>query len=151
MTWGLVGAGRCGVRRTRSRFAAAAIMLWCSAAIGFAAGDEELADYEPSPTAAGLVAEFERYHERTVRAAPRREQVTGDTQRWLERAAALGDDPPAQHYLLARVEYEAYNLLWWSGAAGGHLQRAHDHIRRFAELNVATRPDSPCTARSSAG
>ena len=44
-------------------------MPWCSAAIGFAAGDEELADYEPSPTAAGLVAEFERYHKRTVRAA----------------------------------------------------------------------------------
>ena len=102
MTWGLVGTGRCGVRRTRSRFAAAAIMLWCSAAIGFAGGAEELADYEPSPAAVRLVAEFERYHERTVQAAPSRERFTGDTQRWLERAAALGDDPPAQHYLLAR-------------------------------------------------
>lgn len=129
-----------GVRLPRSRFVAAAITLWCSAAIGFAAGDEELADYQPAPAAVRLVAEFERYHEQAVQAAPGREQVTGDTQRWLERAATLGDDPPAQHYLLARVEYEAYNLLWWSGPAGAHLQRAHDHIRRFAELNVAYAP-----------
>ena len=127
-------------RRPRSRFVAAAITLWCSAAIGFAGGDEELADYQPSPAAVNLLAEFEQYHERTVQAAPSREQVAADTQRWLERAAALGDDPAAQHYLLARVEYEAYNLRWWSGPAGTHLQRAHDHIRRFAELNVAYAP-----------
>ena len=129
-----------GARLPRSRFVAAVITLWCSAAIGFAGGDEELADYQPSPAAARLLAEFEQYHERTVQAAPSREQVAADTQRWLERAAALGDDPPAQHYLLARVEYETYNLLWWSGPAGTHLQRAHDHIRRFAELNVAYAP-----------
>ena len=115
-------------------------MLSCSAAIGIAGGDEELADYEPSPEAVRLVAEFERYHERTVQVALSRERVTGDTQRWLERAAALGDDPPVQHYLLALVEYEAYNLLWWSGPAGAHLQRAYDHIRRFAELKVAYAP-----------
>ena len=121
-------------------FLAAAILLWSSAAVGFAGGDEELADYEPSPAAVRLVAEFDRYHERTVRAAPSRRQVTDDTRRWLERAATLVDDPPAQHYLLARVEYEAYNHLWWSGPAGAHLQRAHDHIRRFAELNVAYAP-----------
>lgn len=127
-------------RLPRSRFVAAAITLWCSAAIGFAGGDEELADYQPSAAAVGLLAEFEQYHERTVQAAPSREQVAADTQRWLERAAALGDDPPAQHYLLARVEYEAYNLRWWSGPAGTHLQRAHDHIRRFAELKVAYAP-----------
>lgn len=129
-----------GARRPRSRFVAAAIALWCSAAIGFAGGDEELAGYEPSPAAAGLVAEFERYHERAVQAAPSREQVAGDTQRWLERAETLEDDTPARHYLLARVEYEAYNLLWWSGPAGTYLQRAHEHIRRFAELNVAYAP-----------
>ena len=129
-----------GAQRTRFRFVAAAITLWCSAATGFAGGDEELADYQPLPEAAHLLAEFEHYHERTVHAAPSRDQVTADTQRWLERAAALGDDPPAQHYLLARVEYEAYNLLWWSGPAGAHLQRAHDHIRGFAEMKVAYAP-----------
>ena len=129
-----------GVRQRRSRFAAAAITLWCSAAIGFAGGDEELADYQPAPAAARLLAEFEQYHERTVQAAPSRDQVAADTQRWLERAATLGDDPPAQHYLLALVEYEAYNVLWWSGRAGAHLQRAYDHIREFAETKVAYAP-----------
>ena len=124
----------------QSRFVAAAITFWCSAAIGFAGGDEELVDYQPSPAAARLLTDFEQYHERAVQAAPSREQVAADTQRWLERAAALGDDPPAQHHLLARVEYEAYNLLWWSGPAGTYLQRAYDHIRRFAELNVAYAP-----------
>ena len=129
-----------GARRPRFRFVAAAFTLWCSAASGFAAGDEELTDYQPSPAAVRLLAEFEQYHERTVQAAPSRDQVAADTQRWLQRAATLGDDPPAQHYLLAWVEYEAYNLLWWSGIAGLHLQRAHEHIRRFAELNVAYAP-----------
>ena len=129
-----------GARRRWSRFVAAATTLWCSAAIGFAEGDQELADYQPSPAAVRLLAEFEQYHERTVQAAPSREQVAADTQRWLQRAAALGDEPPALHYLLARVEYEAYSLLWWSGPAGTYLQRAHDHIRRFAELNVAYAP-----------
>ena len=129
-----------GAQLPWSRFVAAAVTLWCSATTGFAGGDEELADYHPSPAAVRLLAEFEQYHERTVQAAPSREQVAADTQRWLERAAALGDDPPAQHYLLAWVEYEAYNLRWWSGPAGTYLQRAHDHIRRFAELNVAYAP-----------
>ena len=129
-----------GARLLRSRVAAAAIALCCSAAIGFAEGDQELADYRPSPAAARLLAEFEQYHERTVQVAPSREQVAADTQRWLERAAALGDDPPAQHYLLALVEYEAYNVLWWSGPAGAHLQRAYDHVRGFAETKVAYAP-----------
>ena len=63
-----------GARRRWSRFVAAAITLWCSAAIGFAEGDQELADYQPSPAAVRLLAEFEQYHERTVQATPSREQ-----------------------------------------------------------------------------
>ena len=129
-----------GARLPRSRVMAAAITVCCGASIGFAGGDEELADYQPSPAAVRLLADYEQYHERTVQAAPSRERVAADTQHWLERAAALGDDPPALHYLLAWVEYEAYNLLWWSGPAGTYLQRAHDHIRRFAELKVAYAP-----------
>lgn len=110
--------------------------LLCASA-GFADGSEELADYEPSPAAAELLAEFERYYHDTIRSRPGRERVIGDTEHWLERARALGDDPPAQHYLLAWIEFEAFNNLWWSRSEGAHLQRAHDHIRRFAESKVA--------------
>lgn len=115
---------------------AVTMVLMCAAA-GFADGSAELADYEPSPEAVRLLAEFERYYHATILDWPGQERVAGETEHWLERAAALAGDPPAQHYLLARIEFEAFNNLWWSGNEGAHLQRAHDHIRRFAELNVA--------------
>ena len=107
------------------------------AGAGFADGSAELADYRPSPEAVRLLAEFERYYHATILDWPAQERVTAETARWLDRAAALAGDPPAQHYLLAWIEYQAFNNLWWSGSEGAHLQRAHDHIRRFAELNVA--------------
>ena len=124
------------VRAPRRRSVAVVAVLLCASA-GFADGSAELADYEPSPEAGRLLAEFERYYHGTILDWPGRERVTGDTERWLERAEALARDPPAHHYLLARIEYEAFNNLWWSGSEGAHLQRAHDHIRAFAELNVA--------------
>ena len=114
----------------------ATVLLLCAAA-GFADGSEELADYEPSPEAVRLLAEFERYYHGTILGTPTPERVAADTERWLERAEALADDPPAQHYLLAWIEFEAFNQLWWSANEGAHLPRAHDHIRRFAELKVA--------------
>lgn len=115
---------------------AAVAALLCATA-GYADGSEELADYEPSPAAAELLAEFERYYHDTIRNRPGRERVRSDTERWLERARALADDAPAQHYLLAWIELEAFNNLWWVRSDGAHLQRAHDHIRRFAESKVA--------------
>ena len=125
-----------GVRAPGCRWVAVAFVLLCGT-VGFADGSAELADYEPSPEAARLLAEYERYYHATILDWPGKERVAGATERWLERAAALAGDPPAHHYLLARIEYEAFNNLWWSGGEGAHLQRAHDHIRRFAELNVA--------------
>lgn len=127
-------AGR--VRVPRRRWMAVTAVLLCAAA-GFADGSDELADYEPSPEAVRLLAEYERYYHGTILEWPGQERVTAETEHWLARAAALAGDPPAHHYLLARIEYEAFNNLWWSGGEGAHLQRAHDHIRRFAELNVA--------------
>ena len=124
------------VRVPRCRWMAVAFVLLCGTA-AFADGSAELADYEPSPEAVRLLAEFERYYHGTILDWPGQQRVIGDTERWLERAAALAGDPPAQHYLLAWIEFQAFSNLWWSGSEGTHLQRAHDHIRRFAELNVA--------------
>ena len=128
--------GATGVGAPR-RAALAALALILFAAAGFADGSEELADYEPSPAAVRLLAEFERYYHGTIVGRPGPERVIADTERWLERAEALADDPPARHYLLAWIEYEAFNQLWWSAGEGARLQRAHDHIRRFAEAKVA--------------
>jgi tetratricopeptide (TPR) repeat protein len=111
-------------------------MLMCAAA-GFADGSEELADYEPSPEAVRLLTEFQSYAYENMLNVPSPERVTGDTEQWLARVEALAGDPPAQRYLRAWIEFEAFNNLWWSRREGPHLQRAHDHIRSFAELNVA--------------
>lgn len=118
---------------------AMALVLLCSAA-GFADGSEELADYEPSPEAVRLLEEFQRHAHDIILGWPGPERVIPDTERWLARAEALAGDPPAYRYLLAWIEFEAFGSLWWSGRAGAHLQRAHDHIRAFAELNAAFAP-----------
>ena len=118
---------------------AMALVLLCSGA-GYADGSEELADYEPSPEAVRLLEEFQRHAHDIILGWPGPERVIPDTERWLARAEALAGDPPAYRYLLAWIEFEAFGSLWWSGRAGAHLQRAHDHIRAFAELNAAFAP-----------
>ena len=119
------------------------ILLLTGAAAGFAGGARELHDYAPSPPAAQMLAEYERvqadgFARQGAAPSPEPAQVMADIQRWRERCETLHDDAAAYHYLRARIEYDAYHRLASSDgdARAGYLDRALEHIKRFAEHNV---------------
>ena len=116
------------------------ILLLGVATATFAGGAGELRDYAPDPTAALVLAEYERaqnegfLNQEASRDATR---ITADTRRWLDRAGELRSDPPVYHYFRARIEYDAYNRLPGTDLARtGALDRALDHIQRFVEQRV---------------
>ena len=114
------------------------LLLWSATA--FAGGAGELQDYAPDPAAALVLADYERAQDAGFLSQDANRDATrimADTRRWLERAEDLRGDPPAYHYLRARIEYDAYHRLPGTDRARADaLDRALEHIRRFTERRV---------------
>ena len=110
------------------------------ATAAFAGGADELQDYAPDTAATLVLTDYERAQDEgflSQEANRDATRVRADTRRWLERAEELRGDPPAYHYLRARIEYDAYNRLSGTGRAPADaLNRALEHIQRFAAQKV---------------
>ena len=124
---------------TRGHTLRLALLLWVAVA-PFAGGARDLQDYAPDPAAAQVLADYQRAQDEgflNQEANLDATRVMADTGRWRERIEELRGDPPAYHYLRARIEYDAYNRLSGTGRAPADaLNRALEHIQRFAAQKV---------------
>ena len=116
-------------------------LLGC-ATLGFAGGTGDLQDYDLTPAAARLLAEYERVQDEgflMMETDGEPSSVLDDALQWHERSEELSADPPAYHYLRARIEYDAYHRVGGMGDAQsrGYLDRALEHIDRFVNESVA--------------
>ena len=119
------------------------VVLWLAfcTALGFAGGVRQLREYEPSPAAADLLAEYER----AVNAAfmseladPNHASDVDEMLQWRARFEEVREDRAAYHYLHARVLYDANYRTSGSaeGADAGYLDLAFEHILRFLDEKV---------------